>query len=83
MSWVVSRDTEEPTKWLEVFVVESWGEHLRQHDRVTVADQKVQEFAKQFHVGVGKPVVRHFVAAPVGANVKQPAVPECAEGHVR
>lgn len=81
ISWLLSRDTEEPTKWLEVFVVESWGEHLRQHSRVTLADKRVQDEAKKFHKGPGRPFVRHFIASPTGAHTKQPPIPLPATGH--
>jgi MFS family permease len=81
MSWMLSRDTEDPTKWLEVFVVESWGEHLRQHARVTLADTRVQDEAKRFHQGPSKPVVRHFIGSPVGTNRVQPPPPQPAPGH--
>lgn len=70
IQWTLSRDTEDPERWLEVFIVESWAEHLRQHDRVTVGDQRVQEYAKGFHVGPDKPVVRHSIAAQVDHSVR-------------
>lgn len=62
ISWILSRDTEDAERWLEVFITQSWAEHLRQHDRVTVADQRVQDAAKAFHLGPGKPTVRHLIA---------------------
>jgi MFS family permease/quinol monooxygenase YgiN len=65
ISWFLSRDTEDPERWLEIFIVESWAEHLRQHDRVTVGDRRVQEHAKSFHAGVAAPAVSHLIAAPV------------------
>lgn len=65
MLWTLSRCTEEPARWIEVFMVESWAEHLRQHDRVTMADKRVQVRASSFHTGPGKPVVRHYIAASV------------------
>jgi quinol monooxygenase YgiN len=65
ISWMLSRDTEEPERWLEVFIVESWEEHLRQHQRVTQADRRVQEAARAFHQGPGKPEVWHLIAADV------------------
>jgi len=65
ISWFLSRDTETPERWLEIFIVESWAEHLRQHDRVTVGDRRLQEFAKSFHVAPAPPEVRHFIAAPI------------------
>lgn len=64
--WILSRDTEQPERWLEVFVVESWAEHLRQHARVTVADTRVQEAARAFHAGPGRPVVSHLIAGGAG-----------------
>ncbi len=72
-SWTLSRDTEDPRRWLEVFFVESWAEHLRQHDRVTLADQRVQDHAKSFHRPRAdepeRPVVGHFIAAqPAGTR---------------
>jgi MFS family permease/quinol monooxygenase YgiN len=62
ISWLLSRDTEDPTRWLEVFIVETWEEHLRQHDRVTEADRRVQQHAKNFQIS-DKPVVSHWIAA--------------------
>lgn len=65
ITWILSRSTDDPERWLEVFIVESWAEHLRQHDRVTLADRKVQEFAKSYHVGPAKPTVGHYIAQGV------------------
>jgi len=62
ISWLLSRDTEDPTRWLEVFIVETWEEHLRQHERVTEADRRIQQHAKSFHAGE-KPRVSHWIAA--------------------
>jgi MFS family permease len=39
ISWRAWRDAAEPGRVLEQFVVASWDEHLRQHDRVTKRDQ--------------------------------------------
>ena len=67
ISWTLARCTENPRRWLEVFVVESWAEHLRQHDRVTHGDRKVQDHARSFHEPTSgepeRPRVSHFIAA--------------------
>jgi len=63
VSWGLFRDTAEPGQWLETFVVESWGEHLRQHARATMADLAIEAAARQYHRGEGLPVVSHFVYA--------------------
>jgi quinol monooxygenase YgiN len=56
-------DTADPTRHVEVFLSESWLEHLRQHERVTVADRAVEDQVKAFHVGTEPPVVTHLVSA--------------------
>jgi hypothetical protein len=61
-AWGIFEDTAEEGRFLETFLVESWLEHLRQHERVTNADRVVQETVDHFHLG-GTPVVTHFVAA--------------------
>lgn len=59
--WGLFEDVSAPGKYVETFVVESWAEHLRQHARVTVADQAIQEIVRQFHRGDEPPVVTHLV----------------------
>jgi MFS family permease len=44
----VFEDTASPGRLVEAFVVESWLEHLRQHDRVTNADRVRQEQVDRF-----------------------------------
>jgi len=61
LHWGLFHDTENPDRYVENFIVESWAEHMRQHDRVTHADKAVQEIAWSFHVGAGKPKVSHFL----------------------
>ena len=39
-SWRVWRDSAEPNRFIEQFVVASWQEHMRQHERVTTRDQE-------------------------------------------
>ena len=68
ISWMLSQGVEDPRRWLEVFIAESWAEHLRQHDRVTKADECVQAAARAFHVGEKRPVVTHSIAAAVKAD---------------
>jgi MFS family permease len=40
ISWRVWRDAEKGNRFVEQFVVASWPEHLRQHERVTKRDQQ-------------------------------------------
>jgi len=59
-AWGMFEDTSEQGRFLETFLVESWLEHLRQHERVTHADRVLQE---QIHRLLGQaPAVRHLVS---------------------
>ena len=60
--WELFSDIEQPDRMVECFMVESWLEHLRQHERTTVADRKVIEEARAFHLGSELPKVTHMVA---------------------
>jgi MFS family permease len=61
--WNVYQDVSDPERYVETFVVESWGEHLRQHARVTVADQGPEKAAREFHIGPVRPVITHLISA--------------------
>jgi MFS family permease len=63
MTWGLYRDTADPSRLLETFVAESWGEHLRQHARATVADRAAEAVARAFHRGPGLPAVSHLIYA--------------------
>ncbi len=60
-AWGIFEDAAEEGRILETFLVESWMEHLRQHERVTNADRVVQEAVRRFHVH-GAPKVTHYIA---------------------
>jgi quinol monooxygenase YgiN len=61
-AWGVFEDTAQEGRMLETFLVESWMEHLRQHERVTQADRVMQDTVDRFDQD-GEPKVTHFVAA--------------------
>lgn len=61
--WDMFEDAEEPGRMVETFLVPSWLEHQRQHQRVTSADRDVQARLLQFHKGTTPPIVRHLIAA--------------------
>jgi len=46
--WQLFHDSENPTRFIECFMDESWVEHLRQHERASVADREIQRVAKQY-----------------------------------
>lgn len=61
-AWDVFEDAAEKGRFLETFMVASWLEHLRQHQRVTNADRIVQDVIRQF-AAASEPKVTHFIAA--------------------
>jgi predicted MFS family arabinose efflux permease len=60
--WGVFEDAADEGRVVETFLVASWTEHLRQHERVTNADRLLQESVEHFHLG-DAPKVTHFIAA--------------------
>jgi MFS family permease len=60
-AWGVFEDATREARFLETFLVESWLEHLRQHERVTNADRMLQNAIRRYHVK-GEPKVTHFIA---------------------
>jgi len=54
-------DLDNPGHFRETFLVGSWAEHLRQHQRATVDDQWINEAVDAFHRGPEAPRVRHFL----------------------
>lgn len=53
-AWGVFEDTAETGKFIETYLLESWLEHLRQHERVTRADQLLEERVHGFLIRAPK-----------------------------
>jgi MFS family permease len=66
LAWSLYRDPAEPGRYVEVFIVESWVEHLRQHERITTADRALEERARRFHRSSSPPAVIHLIASRPG-----------------
>jgi MFS family permease len=61
--WAIFRDTELKDRYLEIFFVNSWAEHLRQHERQTQADRELE--GRINSCLSGEPTVRHLIDAYV------------------
>jgi MFS family permease len=57
--WGICRDLETPDRYLETFIVGSWAEHLRQHDRLTRADSHLEDRLRK--CTRSEPSVRHLL----------------------
>jgi len=59
--WGIFRDTEVADHYLEIFLVNSWAEHLRQHERQTKADRELEQ--RLYSYVAAPPTVRHLIRA--------------------
>ncbi|HTC49018.1 MAG TPA: MFS transporter [Candidatus Aquilonibacter sp.] len=65
--WGIFRDTEIAHRYLETFMVNSWAEHMRQHERQTRADGELERRLSTF--GAREPEVRHMIYAYTKGSV--------------
>jgi MFS family permease len=63
--WSVFRDLEHADLYLETFLVTSWAEHVRQHERFTRGDQDVEAQIRE-HVEE-EPVIQHLIQADINS----------------
>jgi len=64
--WGIFQDAAALNRHVESFLVENWAEHLRQHERITVADREIEDHAKHFHRGSTAPATTHLLASEHG-----------------
>ncbi len=74
--WSLAQDITDPERFIEEFTVESWAEHLRQHDRITHTDAEFHAHARSFHRGKDQPRVQHFLARDVRLPVAITETPQ-------
>ena len=59
--WGLFEDVADPSCFVETYVVRSWAEHLRQHERFTAEDLAIRDRVRSFHIGDDPPAVSHFI----------------------
>jgi MFS family permease len=59
--WGIFRDLEDAELYVETFLVTSWAEHVRQHERFTRGDRDIEARLRQ-HI-VEEPIVQHLIHA--------------------
>ncbi len=70
-AWDLYEDLEDRGRFLETFTVGSWQEHLRQHERGTVADLGVERRVRELHEGPDPPVARHLLSARAAQRARE------------
>jgi MFS family permease len=71
-AWWLYEDAAKPSRLVETFLVDSWIEHLRQHQRVTRADEVLQQRADGFLLRA--PAVTHLVSAEAVDRASKAAI---------
>ena len=77
--WQLLHDSAAPARYVEYFMDESWLEHLRQHERASVADRETLQRAKQFLVA-GESSSHHALAARPATDAVSAARVSTANG---
>ena len=72
----VTEDSSDANHIVEWFVVESWAEHMRQHQRVSHADADVQRELVRYQIDDAPPVVEHLLALDMNAASLRPSSAE-------
>jgi quinol monooxygenase YgiN len=65
--WSFFSDIADPKRYVEAYMVETWGEHVRQHYRGTASDSEAWQRVRAFHIGPEPPRVLHLIV-PVMPN---------------
>jgi len=61
INWGLYHDVENPNRYVETFISESWTDHLRQHERITKSDVAIEDKARSFHIGKDPPRISHLI----------------------
>lgn len=77
-SWRVFRDLAEEGRFVERYVLASWGEYVRLRNRMTVADRKYQEQVEAYQ----KPGVPIRVSRLIGINARDANLADAGAGPV-
>ncbi|KAF3890821.1 MFS transporter [Tolypothrix bouteillei VB521301] len=63
IQWGVYQDLSQPSRFVETSIVESWAEHKRQFERVTMQDKVTEERVLAFHIGEAPPKIAQMIYA--------------------
>jgi hypothetical protein len=61
VAWRLLEDVAHPERWIELWAVESWTEHLREAGRLDAADRGVLARAAAFQVGDDAPEAARYL----------------------
>ena len=67
--WSFFSDIADPRRYVEAYMVETWGEHVRQHYRGTASDSASWQRVRSFHIGPEPPRILHLVAPVLATHL--------------
>ncbi|PDT33068.1 MULTISPECIES: MFS transporter [Sinorhizobium] len=73
--WTLTRDVQEPSRWLETFRTPTWTDFHRLHHRLTEADEELNQELIRLSDGTNPPRTTILVERPTGAARKSYPVP--------
>ena len=59
--WGIMENISEPFSFQEFFLVDSWLDHLRQHERISKQDAMIQSKILDFLIKDSAPVITHYI----------------------
>ena len=68
VEWWLFQDTADGSRLVETWIEETWGDHLRNHDRVSVAHQRLEERVRELTESGSTITTRHFITPAAGRS---------------
>jgi len=62
VEWWLFQDTADPSRFVETWIEETWADHLRNHERVSVAYREIEQRVRDLTRSGTTPMTRHFIA---------------------
>jgi len=62
VEWWLFQDTADPSRFVETWIEETWAEHLRYHDLVSVAQKELEQRIRDLTRSGSTITTRHFIA---------------------
>jgi quinol monooxygenase YgiN len=62
MQWWVFQDTADPLRFVETWIEATWADHLRNHERTSVAYQELEQRIRDLTRSGSTITTRHFIA---------------------
>ncbi len=72
VEWASYRDPGMPTRWLETYLTEDWGEHVRQHAHATKDDRVAEDRVNALLEPGTSPTVTHFISSESASTADWP-----------